>query len=169
VTAGGLEVELNALLTDWLEARANFGWIDSKYKRFEADTDFDGIIDVDFSGRDVNRSVPYQGSAELIARHPLWTGEMRYSLSLDYEAEAPFVYSNVAPQYDGITDERTLLNMSIAFTDAEDRYFVRFYVHNLTDKVYRVGELPVGALWTMSYYGEPRAAGVEFGFKLRSE
>jgi hypothetical protein len=88
---------------------------------------------------------------------------------LDWEAEAPFVYSSVASQFDGITDDRTLLNLSIGFTDAEDRYFVRIYAHNLTDEVYRVGELPVGALWTMSYYGEPRSAGVEFGFKFAAD
>ena len=67
----------------------------------------------------------------------------------------------------GVTDKRTLLNASITFTDAEDRYFVRVYGHNLTDEVYRVGELPVAALWTMSYYGEPRAFGLEIGLKFR--
>jgi iron complex outermembrane receptor protein len=169
VTAGGIELELNALLNDWLELRGNFGWIESEYKKFEADTDFDGIIDVDFSGRDVNRSVPFQAGGELIAHHAAGQGEMRYTLSVDYEAEAPFVYSSVAEQFDGITDERTLLHMSIGFTDAEDRYFVRVYAHNLTDETYRVGELPVGALWTMSYYGEPRSAGVEFGFKFAAD
>jgi iron complex outermembrane receptor protein len=169
VTAGGIELEVNALLTDWLEFRGNFGWIESEYESFEADTDFDGDIDVDLSGRDVNRSIPYQAGGELIARHSLGTGEMQYSFGVDYEAEAPFVYSNVASAYDGITDDRTLLNAAITFTDAEDRYFVRLYVHNLSDEIYRVGELPVANLWTMSYYGEPRAFGMEFGFKLRSD
>jgi iron complex outermembrane receptor protein len=169
VTAGGIELEVNALLTDWLELRGNFGWIESEYKSFEADTDFDGDIDVDFSGRDVNRSVPYQAGGELIARHALGSGEMQYSFGVDYEAEAPFVYSGVTSAYDGITDDRTLLNAAITFTDAEDHYFVRLYVHNISDEIYRVGELPVANLWTMSYYGEPRAFGMEFGFKLRSE
>ena len=169
VRSGGIELELNALLADWLEFRGNFGWIDSKYTRFEADTDFDGIPDVDFSNRDVNRSVPFQGGGELIARHEFAAGEMAYSFGVDYEAESPFVYSNVTPAFDGITDERTLLNASITFRDSADRYFVRLYGHNLSNRIYRVGELPVANLWTMSYYGEPRAWGVEFGFKLRSE
>jgi iron complex outermembrane receptor protein len=169
VRAGGIEAELDALITDWLELRSNFGWIDSKYTRFQADTNFDGIVDVDFSNRKVNRSIPFQSGGELVAHHALWTGEMQYSIGVDYEAKAPFVYSNVTSRYDGVTDQRTLLNASITFTDAEDRYFVRLYGHNLTNKVYRVGELPVANLWTMSYYGEPRAWGLELGFKLRSE
>jgi iron complex outermembrane receptor protein len=175
VRAGGIELELNALLTDWLELRGNFGWIESKYTRFEADTDFDGDTDIDLSNRDVNRSVPLQTAWDLVAHHDLGPGRMQYALGVDWEDEAPFVYSgpdlllNSDPSRDGITDRRTLLNASLTFTDAADRYFVRVYGHNLTDKVYRVGELPVAALWTMSYYGEPRAFGVEFGFKLRSE
>ncbi len=171
VTSGGIEAEVTALLTDWLEIRGNVGWIESDYKKFEADTDFDGITDIDLSDRDVNRSIPFQAASELIAHHALGSGEMRYSVGVDYEDEAPFVYSSnpVTARFDGVTDERTLLNASISFTDAEDRYYVRVYGHNLTDKVYRVGELPVGALWTMSYYGEPRAFGIELGLKFRAD
>ena len=169
VTAGGIEAELSAAPTEWLDLRSNFGWIESDYKKFEADTDFDGDVDIDLSSRDVNRSVPFQAGGDVTVHHALWTGEMRYSFGVDWEDEAPFVYNanQARPDLDGITDNRTLLNASISFTDAEDRYFVRVYGHNLTDKVYRVGELPVGALWTMSYYGEPRAFGVELGVKFR--
>ncbi len=171
VTAGGIEAELSLLVTDWLEIRGNVGWIESDYKRFEADTDFDGITDIDLSDRDVNRSIPFQVAGDVIVHHGFGSGEMRYSLGFDYEDEAPFVYSSnpTDDSFDGITDNRTLLNASISFTDAEDRYFARVYAHNLTDEVYRVGELPVGALWTMSYYGEPRAFGVEFGVKFTAD
>jgi iron complex outermembrane receptor protein len=170
VTAGGIELEWTALVTDWLDLRGNFGWIEADYKKFEADTDFDGIVDIDLSDRDVNRSVPLQAAGDVIVHHALGPGEMRYSVGVDWEDEAPFVYNanQARPDLDGITDRRTLLNASISFTDAEDRYFVRVYGRNLTDEIYRVGELPVGALWTMSYYGEPRAFGLEFGLELRS-
>jgi iron complex outermembrane receptor protein len=171
VTSGGIEAEVTALLTDWLEFRGNIGWIESDYKKFEADTNFDGITDIDLSDRDVNRSIPFQAGSELIAHHALGSGEMRYSIGVDYEDEAPFVYSSnqTTARFDGITDDRALLNASISFTDSEDRYFVRVYGHNLTDEVYRVGELPVGTLWTMSYYGEPRAFGIELGLKFRAD
>ena len=171
VTSGGLEAELTTQLTDWLEVRGNLGWIESDYKRFEADTNFDGITDIDLSDRKVNRSIPFQAATDIIIHHGVGSGEMRYGLGVDYEDEAPFVYSSNAAtaQFDGITDKRALLNASVSFTDAEDRYFARIYAHNLTDKVYRVGELPVGALWTMSYYGEPRAFGIEFGLKFSAD
>jgi len=171
VTAGGIELEWNAMLTDWLDLCGNFGWIESDYKKFEADTDFDGDVDIDLSDRDVNRSVPLQAAGDIIVHHALGSGEMRYSVGVDWEDEAPFVYNanQFRPDLDGITDRRTLLNASISFTDAEDRYFARVYGRNLTDEIYRVGELPVGALWTMSYYGEPRAFGIELGVKFRAD
>jgi iron complex outermembrane receptor protein len=171
LTASGIELELQALLTDWAELRGNFGWIHSKYKKFQADTDFDGIIDVDLSDRKVNRSVPLQGDAELVVHHDFGPGEMRYSFGVDYEAEAPFVYASgqTTSRYDGVTDQRTLFNASITVTGAEDRYFVRVYGHNLTNNKYRIGELPVANLWTMSYYGEPRAYGLEVGVKFSTD
>jgi iron complex outermembrane receptor protein len=175
VTAGGLEAELNALLTEWLEIRGNLGWIESDYKSFKADTDFDGDTDIDLSGRDVNRAIPLQAAFDVTAHHDIGPGEMRYTLGVDWEDEAPFVYAgpdllgNSDPDRDGITDRRALLNASITFRDAEDRYFVRVYGHNLTDEIYRVGELPVAALWTMAFYGEPRAFGIELGVKFRGD
>ncbi len=43
---------------------------------------------------------------------------------------------------------------------------MRVFGKNLTDEEYRIGELPVANLWTMSFYGEPRAFGVQAGFKF---
>jgi iron complex outermembrane receptor protein len=163
VTASGLEAELTALVTERLMVRANLGYIDSEYDRFEADTNFDGVTDIDLSGRAVNRSPELQGGVDVRYTHPLFTGDLEWGLNVSYEDESVFVYSNVAPGFDAITDERTLVNASLTFRDAQDRYFVRVFGQNLTDEEYRVGELPVANLWTMSFYGQPRAYGVEVG------
>lgn len=163
VTATGVEVELTALLTDRLMVRANLGWIDAEYDRFEADTDFDGVTDIDLSGRDVNRAPELQGGIDLRYAHPLFQGELEWGLNVSYEDESVFIYSQVDPAFDGMSDERTLVSASITYRDAKDRFFVRAFGQNLTDEEYRIGDLPVANLWTMSYFGAPRSYGLEIG------
>lgn len=169
VTAYGVEAELTYLLTDDLAVSANFGWLDAEYDAFEADTDFDGTTDINLSGRDVNRAPELGGGLSLDYTRPFHNGEVQLLFNVNYEDEAVFVYSGVAPEFDGITDSRTLLNLSFTYTDAQDRWFVRLYGRNLSDERHRVGELPVANLWTMSFYGEPRAFGIEAGFKFRRD
>jgi iron complex outermembrane receptor protein len=167
LNVGGIELEAAALVSDYLDLRANFGWIHADYKSFHADTDFNpSTPDADFSDRPVNRAPEFQAGAGATLHHGLFSGQMTYDLNVDYEDESIFVYSAVAEKFDGVSDNRTLLNASIGYTDGEDLWFVRVYGHNLTDEEYRVGELPVAALWTFASYGEPRTFGVEFGFKF---
>jgi iron complex outermembrane recepter protein len=166
LTSYGLEVEMIAAVTSRLMFRGNLGWLKSKYDEFEADTNFDGTVDIDLSDEDVNRAPKWQWNLDAMYHHPFLNGELSWVVNVSYEDEAIFVYSNVAPEFHGLTDERTLLNASITYTDANERFFARLYGRNLTDKEYRVGELPVADLWTMTYYGLPRAYGLEIGAKF---
>jgi iron complex outermembrane recepter protein len=166
MTSYGLEVEMIAAVTDSFMLRGNLGWLKSEYDEFQADTNFDGTIDIDLSDEDVNRAPEWQWNVDAIYHHPFLNGELSWVANASFEDEAIFVYSNVAPQYHGMTDKRTLLNASVTYTDVNERFFARLYGRNLTDKEYRVGELPVANLWTMTYYGLPRAYGLEIGTKL---
>jgi iron complex outermembrane recepter protein len=166
LTSYGLEVEMIAAVTSRLMFRGNLGWLKSEYDEFEADTNFDGTVDIDLSDEDVNRAPKWQWNLDAMYHHPFLNGELSWVANVSYEDEAIFVYSNVAPEFHGMTDERTLLNASITYTDANERFFARLYGRNLTDKEYRVGELPVANLWTMTYYGLPRAYGLEIGAKF---
>ncbi|MCC5887784.1 MAG: TonB-dependent receptor [Gammaproteobacteria bacterium] len=163
VTAGGMEAELTALLTENLMVRANVGWLRSKYDSFEADTNFDGIIDTDLSDRDVNRAPKIQGGVDVRYTWPLRQGDLELGVNVSYEDKSIFIYSPVAEELDGFSDSRTLMNASLTFTDAQDRYFIRAFGLNLTDKRYRIGELPVADLWSFATYGQPRTLGLEFG------
>ncbi len=167
VTAAGIELEATALVTANLMLKANLGWLDTEYDSFEADTDFDGVTDIDLSGRPVNRAPEWQFSVDAIYTHQWLTGELSWAVNVNYEDESVFVYSNVDPAFDGTTDKRTLVNASVTYTDAEDRYFMRLYAKNISNELYRVGELPVADLWTFAYYGQPRTFGAEFGAKFR--
>tara|TARA_R110001599_G_scaffold353815_1_gene598804 strand:+ start:48142 stop:50595 length:2454 start_codon:yes stop_codon:yes gene_type:complete len=162
----GLEVQFTAAVTENLTLRGNASYLHSEYKKFLADTNYDGVDDVDLSNAEVNRAPEYLWNIDAIYEHELFGGDMRWVLNANYEDDAIFVYSTVAPQYDGVTDSRTLLNASVTFTASDDKYFVRVYGKNLTDETYKVGELPVADLWTFAYYGEPRIFGMEVGMNF---
>ena len=162
----GLEVEMTAVLTDNLTLRGNLGYLKSEYDEFLADTNFDGEINLDLSNEDVNRAPEWQWSMDAIYNHSFMNGDLTWVAGFTYEDEAIFVYSNVSPEYHGMTDDRTLVNASVTYTSADERFFARLYGRNLTDEEYRVGELPVADLWTMTYYGQPRSYGLEVGMKF---
>ena len=77
-----------------------------------------------------------------------------------------FTYTAVPDTPNGLTDDRTLVNASVTWTSANDRFWARAYGKTLTDEEYRIGELPVGGLWVMTYWAEPRVFGVEGGLKF---
>jgi iron complex outermembrane recepter protein len=162
----GLEVQFAAAITDNFTLRGNGSYLHSEYNKFVADTNDDGIDDVDLSNADVNRAPEYQWNLDAIYEHDLFGGDMRWVLNANYTDESVFVYSAVAPQYDGMTDDVTLLNASVTYTASDGKYFVRAYGKNLTDETYKVGELPVADLWTFAYYGEPQTVGLEFGMSF---
>ncbi|PLW81555.1 hypothetical protein CWI75_15100 [Kineobactrum sediminis] len=166
LTSYGLEVEASALVTSNFTLRGNLGYLHSEYDQFLADTNFDGVDNVDLTNEDVNRAPEWQWGLDAIYNHTFMNGDLDWVANVTYEDEAIFVYSNVAPEYHGMTDERTLVNASVTYTSADERFFARVYGRNLTDKRYRVGELPVADLWTMSYYGAPRTYGLEVGYKF---
>ncbi|HEY7775806.1 MAG TPA: TonB-dependent receptor, partial [Kineobactrum sp.] len=166
LTSYGLEVEATASITNNFTLRGNLGYLNSEYDEFLADTNFDGVDNVDLTNEDVNRAPEWQWGPDAIYNHNFMNGDLDWVANVSYEDEAIFVYSNVAPEYHGKTDDRTLFNASVTYTDADERFFARLYGRNLTDERYRVGELPVADLWTMTYYGSPRTYGLEVGMKF---
>jgi iron complex outermembrane receptor protein len=164
VTARGFEAELTALLTANLRVKANVGYNHTKYDSFEADTDFDGVVDVDLSDRPVNRAPEWQGGIDVLYSIPTDLGVFELGGNLSYEDESVFVYSNVGEQFDGVSDERTLVSATLTWRSPGDAWFVRLFGRNLTDEDYRAGELPVANLWAFASFGPPRTFGMEAGY-----
>ncbi|MEN3973490.1 TonB-dependent receptor [Emcibacter sp. SYSU 3D8] len=163
----GFEFETTVRPIDGLTIRGNAGFQDGKYKRFEADTDFDGDIDVDFSDRPLNRSPKWMATIDATYVHPVGNaGTLTWNVSYNYEARNAFIYSDVDPDFDTYLDPRNLVNASLTFDDMKSRYYVRVFGRNLTDDRYRISSQPVAALWTFTQYGQPRHYGIEVGFKL---
>lgn len=166
ITVTGLELESTWLLTERFSIRGNLGWLDAKFDRFEADTDLDGIIDTDLKGNPVGRAPELTWSVFALYEQDLRNGRLAWAADVNYEDEAVFTYTAVPNTPNGMTDNRTLVNASVTYSSANDQWWVRAYGKNLTDEAYRIGELPVGGLWVMTYWAEPLSYGLEAGVKF---
>jgi iron complex outermembrane receptor protein len=167
ITVSGVELEAAWLATENFTLRGNLGWLDAEFDVFEADTDFDGVIDTDLSNNPVGRAPELTWSLFALYEQDLaGGGQLAWAADVNFEDDAVFTYTAVPGTPNGMTDDRTLVNASVTYTSANDQWWVRAYGKNLTDEEYRIGELPVGNLWVMSFYGEPLSYGLEAGVKF---
>ncbi|MEM7359333.1 MAG: TonB-dependent receptor [Pseudomonadota bacterium] len=167
VDATGLEVELTALLSDNLTLRANLGLLDTEYNEFLLDRNLDGILE-DFSGREVVRSPDVTFGLDLTYLQTLGSGSnVRWNLNYNHEDENTYYYNDdIGSEFDTILEARDIVNASVTWTDADDRYHVSVYGKNITDDRYKTAAQAVGALWTFANYGPPDTYGVEFGARF---
>ena len=143
----------------------NFSYQDGEFERFEADTNFDGTIDVDFSGRPLTRTP--EKTWTVFGRYEREVGDkiLRLGATAAHEDEQIFNYSDIGPQFDTTLNARTLVSATLELASGDDRWFARVFGRNLTDERYRVSSQPVANLWIFSQYGEPRVFGIEIGVK----
>jgi len=177
VTSKGLEIEMQALLTDNFQLRAQASFLDAKYDTFTINQP--GLTDPatggtilpfqgDFSGLPVPRSPERSGSVQGVYTMDLAGGSLAIAGEVYFEAENLFYISAAGRDFDAYLDEKTLVNLSVTYTDAEDRYFVRAFGKNLLDERYRVASQSVATLWTHTQWGAPVNFGLEFGAKFGS-
>jgi len=166
ITVSGVELEATWLASENFTLRGNLGWLDAEFDVFEADTDFDGVIDTDLSGNPVGRAPELTWSLFALYEQDLGGGQLTWAADVNFEDDAVFAYTAVPGTPNGVTDDRTLVNASVTYTSANDQWWVRAYGKNLTDEEYRIGELPVGGLWVMTFWGEPLSYGLEAGVKF---
>lgn len=165
--ARGIEFEGSWAVNENLTISGNWSWQDVEFASFEADTDFDGAIDVDLSGAKVNRSPEWTAYVTATYEHSLGdVANASHTLSLSFVDDAIFTYSDLGSAFDALSDNRSILNWSTTFSGKNDQYFLRVFGKNLFDERYRTGNLAVANLWTMASYGSPRQFGVELGAKF---
>jgi len=128
---------------------------------------------VDFSDLDVPFASPLQWSIDATYDFHLGGGTISLNANANYQDESetsPFDTNAAAldpvvvrhPTNTRI-EERTLVNASATWRDADDRYYVTLYGANLTDEQKRVGANSVAFLWNFTYYGPPREYGIRIG------
>ena len=167
VDASGLELELEALLTDNLTLRANLGTLDAEYNEFILDLDLDGNNE-DFSGRDVVRAPEFTGGLDLTYLQDLAAGSrLRYNFNVNYESPNTYYYNEViGVNFDTVLSERVIVNANITYTAPDDAWYISAFGKNLTDDRYETALQAVGALWTNGQFGPPRVYGIEGGFRF---
>ncbi len=179
----GIEMEATWLATERLTLRGSLGILEAEYKEFEFDPQPNnpatGIVD--FSGLDIPFASPVQVNLDATYEMPLaGGGSLAFNANINYQDEAetsPFDSlasgggSFLAPRSEVVVrqptntqiEERTFVNASVTWRDAEDRYYLTAYGRNLTDKAKRVGANSVAFLWNFTVYGPPREYGVRVG------
>ncbi|MFK8019947.1 MAG: TonB-dependent receptor [Pseudomonadales bacterium] len=160
----GLELEGMWAINESFIVRANAMIQDAEFNEFSADTDFDGVDDVDLSGNAPTRAPDMMATLDAV-----YTIEMGDAGSFDingrvaYEDESISSYSDVDPAFDTTLNSRTTVDASITWNSADENFWVRAIGRNLTDERYRTGSLSVANFWIMSSYAEPRYYGLEIG------
>jgi len=165
--AYGLENELTVQLTDALVLRAPFSFQHCQYESFSSGT-------VDLSHLPVNRCPTVTATLDLnyTMKVPHTEGQLVFDVNENYVSKNLDTYSIAVP-YEPYTqtyaDARALLNASITYMGANDRWFVRAYGRNLTNKIYKESGQDVDPLWVWAFYGEPLFVGAEVGFKFSTK
>lgn len=160
-------IELETLWVTGVEGLVlggNFAWQDGKFNTFEADTDFDGVIDVDFSDRPLTRTPEFTWT--LFGRYETPIADellLRLNATAAYEDDNVFSYSDIDEDFDTFLNSRTLVNATVDIVSENGGWFVRAFGRNLLDETYRVSSQAVANLWIFSQYGEPAVWGVEMG------
>jgi iron complex outermembrane receptor protein len=162
----GLELEASWAVTDSFLLRGNAMYQDAEYKKFSADTDFDGIDDVDLSGKTPTRAPEYMATLDGTYTIDFSAGSVAINLRVAYEDESVASYSDVDEVYDQYLEDKTVWDASVTYRTPEEQYYVRALAKNFTDERYRTGALSVGNLWVMSAYGQPRYYGLEVGARF---
>ncbi len=175
VTSKGVELELQALVTDNLQVRVAASRLDAKYDNFvinqpaivAADGSQITALNQNLTGLPVPRSPKNSGSLMGIYTLPLASGaELQFSGDVYYEAENLFYISAAGRAFDAYLDSKVLYNASVAWTSEDGRWTARAYGRNLSDRRYRIASQSVATLWTHSQWGEPRNFGVQVSLKL---
>jgi iron complex outermembrane recepter protein len=168
-TVKGLELELTGRVVNGLTLRANGGYQDGRYDRFDVP-----IVP------GAPASAGYDLASAPLLRLPKWTwsvdGTYDFELSNGYSvmvnvntnhvSKNLFSQSLVDATANSYLNARTLFNASINVSDPSHRYSAKLVARNIANSRYRTATTNVSRLWLHSQFGPPRYLGVEFGVKF---
>ncbi len=170
MTAYGIENEFTAELADGLLLRVPLSFQHCEYGSFQTLNSAGSAVNL--SGLPVNRCPAVTATVDLNYTMAV-PGTNGHHLVLDvndnYVSKNLDTYS-IAQPYEPFTqtyaDARALLDASVTYNGPDERWFVRVYGRNLTNRLYIESSQNVDPLWVWSFYGEPRFIGGEIGYKF---
>lgn len=160
-TMQGVELELQALLSERLIVRANIGYLDAKYDEFTY-TGPDGLVDL--SGFDFRRAPDFTGSLDATYEWQVGGGEAWVRGAYHFIG-GHFVEQNNRPELEN--DGSHILDLSVNY--AINGVTVSLYGRNLTDEDTYAHGLDVSGLWAYASPRAPRTWGLEVVYNFGRE
>ena len=160
-TIYGVELELQAIVTEGLILRANLGYLNSGYDEFTFDP---GTGVVDNSGLEFRRAPEFTGSVDATYEWEMGGGQAwvrgAYRLLSGY-----FVEQTNRAELEN--DDQHLINLSVNY--AIDNMQFSLFGRNLTDEDAYAHGLNVSGLWAYAAPRAPRTWGLEFTYNFGSQ
>jgi iron complex outermembrane receptor protein len=151
----GIEIELEAAVTSYWQLNASIGTLDPEYKeaREPITTDLDLKQAPDFRWS-IGSQVYFETNI----------GEFDWTLNINKTSD---YFQNVANSTSGATDEHTLVNSRVAYTNNDGDISVSLWGKNLTDEQYTTGSLIIDGLGIGAVYTNlPRSYGVDLTYRF---
>ena len=159
----GIEAEATLMPTDGLTLRGVLGYQDAGYRSYVTPIP----AGYDLSTAPLDRAPKWQWALDGTYSVPVSDGwKVTFNGNINYTGRNLFTQSITSPLDNTFLRARTLMNASITFAQADDKYWLRVVGKNLGDKRYETASQVVGGLWTFTLYGPPRYYGVEAGVKF---
>tara|TARA_R110002110_G_scaffold362241_1_gene572074 strand:- start:161789 stop:164041 length:2253 start_codon:yes stop_codon:yes gene_type:complete len=152
-TMQGLELELQAIVTENLSMRANMGYLDSEYDEF---TFNDGFGIVDNSGLEFRRAPDFTGSVDATYEWDIGNGNAWVRGSYRFLGEH-FIEQTNRPELEN--DAQHIVDLSVNYTTNGLTFSV--FGRNLTEEDGWAHGLNVSGLWAYASPRAPRTWGAE--------
>jgi len=150
-TSEGIEIDAAALLTENWILGFTYGYLDAKYDTYL-------LGSADWSGNRLPRSSEHSGSINTTYTVNL-SGGGTMDISAVYSAKSDF-YFGPDNHPGGLEDGFGLLDASLTWRNASDRWIVSLWGRNLTDEEYRTHSIISNIAGTVDLWNLPRTYGV---------
>jgi iron complex outermembrane receptor protein len=160
-TIQGVELDLQAYITEQLSLRANLGYLDSKYDDFSYEG-LDGTVDL--SGLDFRRAPEWTGSLDLTYEWDMAGGNAWVRGAYHYIG-SHFVNVSNSPELEN--DDQHLLDASVNY--AINSLQFSLFGRNLTDEDGYSHGYDVAGAWSYAATRAPRTYGVEVVYNFGNE
>lgn len=153
-TSRGIELDAAALLTENWILGFTYGYLDAEYDTYI----LEGVAD--WSGNRLPRSSEHSGSINTTYTLNL-AGGAAMDFGLVYSAQSDF-YFDPANSADQLEGSFGLLDASVTWRSATDRWNVSLWGRNLTDEEYRTHSIQSNIAGSVDLWNLPRTYGVTF-------
>jgi len=158
-TMQGVELELQAILTESLSISANLGYLDSEYDEFTFDSGPGGIVDN--SGLDFRRAPDFTGSVNATYEWPMGNGDAWLRGSYRFLGEHFIEQTN---REELANDDQHIIDASINY--AVNGLTFSVFGRNLTGEDGWAHGLNVSGLWAYASARAPRTWGAEVTYQF---